>query len=303
MAQHGKRRSSGRGPTLKAEDRVHHVAHQRKVDRDRRHAADPHAARARKAAAKARGAGVTETVFGRNAVLEALRAQVPASALYLAQGVDSDDRVREIVELAAARGVSLLQAQRPELDALASGGVHQGVLLQVPPYRYASLDDLLDRAQAAKTAPLIVLLDAVTDPHNVGAVLRSAGAFGATGVVIPERRAAGVTATAWKVSAGAAARVPVAKVPNLARAVRELKSHGVFVVGLDGRGTAEVGQTGFETDPVALVVGSEGRGIQRLVREECDALAAIPISSEVESLNAAVAAGIALYAVAQARRE
>src|SRR5699024_508731 len=170
----------------------------------------------------------------------------------------------------------------------------QGVPTQVPPYAYADDEDLLDIAAAAGQAPLIVALDGVTDPRNLGAVLRSAGAFGAHGVLVPERRAAGVTTAAWKVSAGAAARVPVARATNLVRALGELRDAGCFIVGLDAGGSVSVADLHLAKDPVVLVVGSEGKGLGRLVRENCDIVASIPISSSVESLNAGVAAGIGL---------
>jgi 23S rRNA (guanosine2251-2'-O)-methyltransferase len=181
--------------------------------------------------------------------------------------------------------------------------VHQGVAMEVPAYEYAEVDDLLDAAAAAGQPPLIVALDSVTDPRNLGAVLRSAGAFGAHGVLVPSRRSASLTASAWKVSAGAAARVPVAKVTNLARTLAELKKSGVFVVGLDAGGDTAVRDLAFAGDPLVVVVGSEGRGLSRLVRETCDAIASIPIASTTESLNAGVAAGITLYEIAQARAE
>jgi 23S rRNA (guanosine2251-2'-O)-methyltransferase len=184
---------------------------------------------------------------------------------------------------------------------MTDGAVHQGVAIQVPPYAYADPDDLLDAAASDEQPALVVALDGVTDPRNLGAVLRSAGAFGAHGVLVPERRSAGVTAAAWKVSAGAAARVPVARATNLARTLSEYRKAGVFVVGLDGHGDTTVGELPFAGDPLVLVVGSEGKGLSRLVREQCDAIAAIPIASAVESLNAGVAAGIALYEVARRR--
>lgn len=242
-----------------------------------------------------------EIVAGRNAVVEALRAQVPCTGVWVAHRIDSDDRVREILRLASDRGVPLMEVTKPELDRLTDGLVHQGVAVQVPPYDYADLRDLLGRAERAGQAPLLVALDGVTDPRNLGAVLRSAGAFGAHGVIVPERRAAGVTAAAWKVSAGAAARVPVARVTNLVRALGELREAGCFVVGLDGAGTTPVSRLQLATDPVVLVVGSEGKGLGRLVRATCDVVAAIPIRSAVESLNAGVAAGISLYEVARLR--
>jgi 23S rRNA (guanosine2251-2'-O)-methyltransferase len=241
-------------------------------------------------------------VSGRNSVVEALRAGVPVTTVYVAARIEHDDRTREIIAAASEARVPLLEVGRGELDRMTDGAVHQGVAIQVPPYAYADPDDLLDAAATAGAPALVVALDGVTDPRNLGAVLRSAGAFGAHGVLVPERRAAGVTAAAWKVSAGAAARVPVARATNLARALAEYRQAGVFVVGLDGHGDVAVGDLPFAVDPLVLVVGSEGKGLSRLVREQCDAVAAIPIASSVESLNAGVAAGIALYEVAKARR-
>ncbi|GIG27719.1 23S rRNA (guanosine(2251)-2'-O)-methyltransferase RlmB [Cellulomonas marina] len=316
----GKNRRSleGRGPTPKAEDRVYHVAHQRKVAAERAAAAGARpgagAGGARvaggraggragggKARGSARGAGATETISGRNSVLEALRAGIPVTTVYLAAKLEADDRTREIIAIAADSGRPLLEVSRTELDRLTDGSVHQGVALVVPPYDYADVDDLLDAAEASGRPPLLVALDQVTDPRNLGAVLRSAGAFGAHGVLVPERRAAGVTAAAWKVSAGAAARVPVARVTNLARTLQDYRSAGLFVVGLDAGGDTELAEMPYAGDPVVLVVGSEGKGLSRLVRAQCDVVASIPIASAVESLNAGVAAGIALYEVARQR--
>jgi 23S rRNA (guanosine2251-2'-O)-methyltransferase len=177
-------------------------------------------------------------------------------------------------------------------------------LLTVPPYEYADLDELLGEIEASGDVPLLVALDGVTDPRNLGAVVRSAAAFGAHGVVIPERRAAGMTAAAWKVSAGAAARVPVVRVTNLTRALVTLQEvEGATVVGLaaDGGTTVRDIDRDLVKGPLVLVIGSEGKGLSRLVGETCDVRASIPMISTVESLNAGVAAGIALYAVADAR--
>jgi len=242
-----------------------------------------------------------ELVTGRNSVVEALRAGVPVSAVYLASHIEHDDRTREILAAVNEGRLPLLEVGRGELDRMTDGAVHQGVAIQVPAYVYAEPEDLLDAAEASGRPALIIALDGVTDPRNLGAVLRSAGAFGAHGVLLPERRSAGVTASAWKVSAGAAARVRVARATNLARTIGEYRQAGVFVVGLDGHGDASVSDLPFATDPVLLVVGSEDKGLSRLVREQCDAVAAIPIASSVESLNAGVAAGIALYEVARRR--
>ncbi len=302
---HGRKALEGKGPTPKAEERTYHPAYKRKAEAEKRKADRQTGAQgARKGVVRGtrRPTGGAEVVAGRNAVLEALRTEVPVIAVHLASRIDHDDRTREILELSSTRGVQLLEVSRTELDHLTEGSVHQGVAAQVPPYDYADVEDLLDVADESGVPPLIVALDGVTDPRNLGAVLRSAGAFGAHGVVVPSRRSAGVTASAWKTSAGAAARVPVARATNLARALADLKKSGLFVVGLDAGGDSEVHELAFATDPVVLVVGSEGKGLSRLVREACDAVVSIPISSDVESLNAGVAAGITLYEVAQARR-
>jgi 23S rRNA (guanosine2251-2'-O)-methyltransferase len=249
-----------------------------------------------------RGAGdAAEVVAGRNAVLEALRAGVPAAALYAGPRRDADDRVREAVDLAAAAGVPMVETGRAELDRLTGGSVHQGLALRVRPYPYAAAEDLTERAQAAGVPALIVALDGVTDPRNLGAVARSVAAFGGHGVLLPARRSARVTAGAWKASAGALARVPVAQVPNLARALAAYQQAGLFVVGLDAGGDTPVADLAVADAPLVIVVGSEGRGLSRLVAERCDVLARIPMASGTESLNAGVAAGIALHAVAASR--
>ena len=227
---------------------------------------------------------------------------MPATALYVAERIDSDDRVRESLKLAGKAGVPLMEAPRAELDRLTSGAVHQGLVLQVPAYTYAHPDDLLAAADRLRQPALLVALDGVTDPRNLGAVVRSAAAFGAHGVLVPERRAAGMTASAWKTSAGAAARVPVARATNLTRALQAYRSAGLVVIGLDGGGSIDIDAVEAAVDPVVLVIGSEGRGLSRLVREACDLVASIPIGAATESLNAGVAAGIALYEVARKRR-
>ncbi|WP_455605757.1 23S rRNA (guanosine(2251)-2'-O)-methyltransferase RlmB, partial [Cellulosimicrobium funkei] len=286
----GQRRKGleGRGPTPKAEDRVYHAAHKRKVADEKRATGRGGPARGTERAGTSRGGAsrgggpkgrgsVQEVVAGRNSVLEALRARIPVEVVYLASRLDADDRTREIVDIVAGRGYDLLEVGKPELDRLTDGAVHQGVAIKVPPYEYADVDDLLDAAEESGRPPLVVALDGVTDPRNLGAVLRSAGAFGAHGVLVPERRAAGVTASAWKVSAGAAARVPVARATNLVRALGELKKAGCFVVGLDAGGTTAIGDLELATEPLVVVAGSEGKGLSRLVREACDVVASIPI--------------------------
>lgn len=292
-----KRGLEGKGPTPKAEDRQYHAAHKRKKAAEKRSAASRPGGPRRNA-----GRGGSEYVAGRNSVVEALRAGIPASALYVASRIDSDERVKEALTAAGDRGLPLLEASRTDLDRLTDGAVHQGLVLQVPPYDYADVDDLLAAADQRAQAPLVVVLDNVTDPRNLGAVVRSTAAFGGHGVVIAERRAAGMTASAWKTSAGAASRVRVARVTNLNRTLAALKKAGCFVLGLDADGDVELPGLSLAAEPVVLVVGSEGKGLSRLVRESCDQVVSIPMDAATESLNAGVAAGVALYEIARQRR-
>lgn len=323
----GKRRAglAGKGRTLPAEERPWHKAYSgtgpvprrtaRKQERERRAAeAEGRAPKAGRPGGTrtSGGARVTpgrravppkdapELLVGRNPVVEALRAHVPATTVHLAQGIDVDDRIREIVRTAGDRGIPVLEVTRSELDRMTGGVLHQGVGLQVPPYAYEPFEDLLSAA-AERPEPLLVALDGVTDPRNLGAVIRSAAAFGAHGLFLPERRAVGVTATAWRTSAGAAARLPVARVVNLTRALKQCQQAGFMVVGLDADAEASVYDLELAVDPLVVVVGSEGRGLSRLVSETCDLTVSIPMSSDVESLNASVAAAVALAEIARRR--
>jgi len=241
-----------------------------------------------------------ELLVGRNPVVEALRAHVPATALYLALGLEMEVRLAEIVRTATDRAIPLLEVSRAELDRMTGGVLHQGVGLQVPPFAYELFEDLLSAASEAP-APLLVALDGVTDPRNLGAVVRSAAGFGAHGVFLPERRAAGVTATAWRTSAGAAARVPISRVTNLTRALKQCQERGFVVVGLDADGSTGLYDLEAAVGPLVIVVGSEGRGLSRLVGSTCDLRVSIPMASTVESLNASVAAAVALAEVARRR--
>jgi 23S rRNA (guanosine2251-2'-O)-methyltransferase len=261
--------------------------------------AGPSAAGGRRAT---RGAGeAAEFVAGRNPVVESLRARVPAATLYVGTRVARDERVDEAIKLAADRGVPVLEAGPAELDRLTGGALHQGLALRVRAYDYAHPDDLLARAADAGQLPLIAALDGVTDPRNLGAIVRSAAAFGAHGVVVPARRGAGVTAGAWKASAGALARLPVARAANLARALQSYRDAGVFVAGLDAAGEVTIRDLDLATAPLVLVTGSEGKGLSRIVAQTCDVLVRIPIAASTESLNAGIATGIALYEVAAVR--
>lgn len=284
----------GRGATPKAEDRVYHAAYRRKKAAERR------ASGAHDRFAKERENQV-ELVVGRNPVIECLHAKVPATALYVAEGTKNDERLAEAVHTCADRGVAVLEVSRAELDRMTGNGMHQGIGLQIPPFEYHEVADLIDAAAAAPTPGLIVALDNITDPRNLGAVIRSVAAFGGHGVVIPERRSASVTAVAWRTSAGTAARLPVAKASNMTRALVEFQRAGYQVVGLDAGGDHTI-DTYDGTTPVVVVVGSEGKGLSRLVRDTCDTIMSIPMESWVESLNASVAAGVVLSEFARQRR-
>ena len=286
-----KRALRGRGPTPPAADRTGHPAARRAASSARRESGRR----------DTRG-DASELLVGRNPVAEALAAKVPATALYVAVGLDADERVTEAIRLAGNRGISILEVSRAELDRKTAGLLHQGIALQVPPFVYADLADLL--ADAAETAPaLLVALDGVTDPRNLGAVIRSALAFGAHGVIVPSRRSAGVTATTWRASAGAAARLPVAQVTNLSRALKDCQGAGMFVVGLDADADRTLDEFDLADDPLVVVVGSEGRGLSRLVGATCDVTVSIPMAASAESLNASVAASVVLAEVARRRRQ
>jgi 23S rRNA (guanosine2251-2'-O)-methyltransferase len=285
----------GKGPTPKAEDRPYHAAY-----RAKKAAADRRPSRSSAPKTGRPGSG-PEWVVGRNAVLEAMEAGIPIRAAYVAEGAERDDRLRDILKIAADRGTALLEVTRPELDRLAGGAVHQGIALQLPSFEYAHPDDLLAAALDSDREPLIVALDSITDPRNLGAIVRSAAAFGAHGVLIPERRSAGMSAAAWKTSAGAAARIPIARATNLNRSLRTYADAGLSLIGLDGHAATTLSEVAGTLGPVVLVVGSEGAGLSRLVRVTCDTLVSIPISESIESLNAGVAAGIALYELSRRR--
>ncbi len=282
----------GRGPTPKADEREGHKAYKAKQ-------------RAQKQGDKSRGPrrkqSESEWVAGRNSVLEALRAHVPVTTVYVAEGAERDGRLRETFAIVAERGLPLLEVTKGELDRLTDRAVHQGLAAKIPPYSYAHPTELLDRAKSSGEPPLVVALDHVTDPRNLGAVVRSAAGFGAHGVVVPERRAAGMTASAWKTSAGAAARIPVAQATNLVRALKDFQEAGCMVVGLSADGDVALPDLDLADGPLVLVVGAEGGGLSRLVEQTCDQLVSIPMANQLESLNAGVAAGIALYEIARKR--
>src|ERR1700739_822289 len=241
----------GRGPTPPAHMRPNHPAARRAQTQSRR---------------PAKGPDGTETVLGRNPVLECLRAGVPATALYVALGTEADERLTESVARAAELGIAILEVPRTDLDRMTSNHLHQGIALQVPPYNYAHPDDLLAAATNSPPA-LLVALDNISDPRNLGAIVRSVAAFGGHGVLIPQRRSASVTAVAWRpsagvawrTSAGAAARVPVARATNLTRALKGWADSGLRVIGLDAGGDTALDDLDG-TDPLVVGGGSEGKG-------------------------------------------
>jgi len=307
----GRQALEGRKPTPKAEDRPYHPAGKRKAATERYVAAGgrpaksgssggaPQNARPR---SRNKTADESEVVTGRNSVVEALRARIPATALYVATRIEVDDRVKEALNLANHRGIPVMEVMRPELDRMAGfDSVHQGLALKVPPYEYAHPTELLDKVISRGQKPLFVALDGITDPRNLGAIIRSVAAFGGQGVIVPQRRSVGLTASAWKTSAGAAARTPVAMAPNLTQTLKDFKARGVFVLGLDGGGDMSLPTLALANEPVLLVVGSEGKGLSRLVTETCDAVVSIPISAATESLNAGIAVSVALYEIAKRR--
>jgi len=284
----------GRGPTPKAVDRPHHPKAKQKKAAERRAATSPVGTGGRRVErTKARVAGL---LMGRNSVVEALRAKVPANALYVQSKADTDDRFREALKTALAAGIPLMEVPRPELDRMTEGGVHQGLVLTVPDYKYADLKSI-------ETARCIIACDGLTDPRNLGAISRSAAAFGAEAILLPERRSVGVTATAWKSSAGALTRIKVAQVTNLSRSLISLQKSGFIVIGLAAEGSTPLQEIRADIwrDPVVIVIGAEGAGLSRLVKENCDWLVNIPMAKGNESLNASVAASIVLQDMFRAR--
>src|SRR6478672_6424197 len=295
---HGRKALEGKGPTPKAEDRPYHKAYKNKQLSERSEAKRGGGARSAGARSGPKGRATEEVVTGRNSVVEALRAGIPAKALHVAIRIEMDDRVKESLKLAAERGIPLLETGKPELDRMTDDAIHQGLVLQIPPYEYQDAYELAEETIEGwkkghiANAPLFVAL---------GAIIRSVSAFSGHGVIVPERRSVGVTASAWKTSAGAAVRVPVARAANLNSTLKAFKNMGIYVLGLDGDGDVSLPELTLATEPVCIVVGSEGKGLSRLVRENCDQIVSIPIDSAMESLNASMAVGISLYEISRQR--
>lgn len=249
---------------------------------------------------KAQAERETALYEGRNAVMELLRAGKTVDKLFVAP--DQNGRMADIVAMAKETGAVVTQVDRRKLDAMSETGAHQGVIAQAAAHTYVSLEDILQTARDRGERPLILVCDGLTDPHNLGAVIRSAETAGAHGVVIPKRRSAGLTATAAKASAGAIEHIGVARVTNLAAAIDELKENGVWVFGADAGGDKQLYEADF-AGAAAIVIGSEGNGLSRIVREKCDFIVSIPMKGKVNSLNASAAAAVLLYEAVRQRRE
>lgn len=241
----------------------------------------------------------SEMIEGRNAVIEALRAGRAIDKIFLAKG-DVDKTLGHIASKARAAGVVVVECDRRKLDFMSATHAHQGVIALCAVREYCTVDDILALAAEREEKPFVIVCDEISDPHNLGAIIRSAECAGAHGVVIPKRRSAGLTAIVDKASAGAAEHMLIARVPNLPAALDTLKSRGLWVYGTAADGQSGLWDTDF-TGPMALVIGSEGDGMGRLVRESCDFTVSLPMKGKVSSLNASAAAGIVMYEVLRQR--
>lgn len=237
-------------------------------------------------------------VEGRNPVIETLKSGRTVEKLYVAKGA-VEGSIKMIISMAREKGIVVNEVDRIRLDNMSSTGSHQGVIALVTPYVYYEVDDILKTAKDRGEDPFIIVLDEIEDPHNLGSVIRSVNVLGAHGVIIPKRRSVGVTATVLKSAAGAAEHTKIAKVTNLNTTLKELKEKGVWVIGTDMG--AEPCYNSNLTGPIALVIGNEGNGISKLVKENCDSVVSIPVIGEISSFNASVAAGIAMYEVVRQR--
>ena len=236
---------------------------------------------------------------GRNAVLEALNHNRPIDKILLRKG-EAEGTLKVIASKARDRGIKVQEVNRLKLDAMSQSSSHQGVIAICAANQYAEVSDILQRAEDRGEEPLIMILDGITDPHNLGAIIRTADAAGAHGVIIPKNRAAGLTGIVSKAAAGALEHVPVAKVVNISRVIEELKEHGIWVASADMRGEDMYGAP--LDGPLAIVIGGEGGGSGRLVKEKCDFSVSIPMRGKMSSLNASVAAGIIMYEIARRRK-
>ncbi|GAE31468.1 23S rRNA (guanosine(2251)-2'-O)-methyltransferase RlmB [Halalkalibacter hemicellulosilyticus] len=242
-----------------------------------------------------------EFIYGKNPIIEALKSGHAINKIWIAEG-SQKGQMTKVIQLAKEKGVLIQNAPKRKLDQLVQVEQHQGVVASVAAYEYAEVDDLFKRANEQGQEPFFLILDEVEDPHNLGSILRTADAVGAHGVIIPKRRAVGLTQTVAKASTGAIEYIPVVRVTNIARTMEELKKQGLWFVGTDAKGKEDYRQAAFDM-PIGLVIGSEGKGISRLVKEKCDFLVQIPMVGRVTSLNASVAASLLMYEVYRNRHE
>ncbi|MBP2002614.1 23S rRNA (guanosine2251-2'-O)-methyltransferase [Paenibacillus shirakamiensis] len=242
-----------------------------------------------------------EYIGGKHGVLEALRAGRTINKIWIADTAQKH-LTQPIVAEAKKHGIVIQHVDKRKLDQLVPDLQHQGVIAQAAPYAYVEIEDILANATAKGEAPFLLLLDEIEDPHNLGSILRTAECTGVHGVVIPKRRSAAVTATVSKTSAGAVEYVSVARVTNMAQTIEQLKEAGVWVVGTDVDAHEEIYDNNVFTGPVAIVIGNEGKGMGRLIREKCDVLLKLPMNGRLNSLNASVAAGVVMYETLRKRR-
>ncbi|MDX8363096.1 23S rRNA (guanosine(2251)-2'-O)-methyltransferase RlmB [Cytobacillus sp. IB215316] len=239
-----------------------------------------------------------EYIIGKNPVLEALKSKREINKIWIAEG-SQRGQMQQVAQLAKDKQVPVSFVPKKKIDQMIDGN-HQGVIAQVAAYEYASLDDLYRKAEEKGEMPFFILLDEIEDPHNLGSIMRTADAVGAHGIIIPKRRAVGLTATVAKASTGAIEYIPVAKVTNLSRTIEELKENGIWIIGTDANGQDDYRSIDGNM-PLGLVIGSEGKGIGRLIKEKCDFLINLPMRGKVTSLNASVAAGLLMYEVYRKR--
>jgi 23S rRNA (guanosine2251-2'-O)-methyltransferase len=244
---------------------------------------------------------MASTLEGRNPVLEALRAGRPMSKIFLARNIERHSIIGEIIFLAKSKGIPLEYVDRLALDRQSETGANQGVLAYTISKEYVDLDELLTISINKNEPPLYVLLDGVEDPHNLGAILRTAEASGIHGVIVREKRAVGITPTVEKASAGATEYIPVSRVTNISQTIEYLKNNNIWVVGIDQTGKIDYTRIDYKT-PAAIVIGSEGKGLSDLVKKHCDFLASIPMKGKITSLNASVAAGLVMYEALKQRQ-
>ncbi|MGG4492123.1 23S rRNA (guanosine(2251)-2'-O)-methyltransferase RlmB [Metabacillus idriensis] len=239
-----------------------------------------------------------EYIIGRNTVIEALKSTRNVYKIWMAEN-SVKGQAQQIIVLAKEKGISIQSVPKKKIDQMVEGN-HQGVVAQVAAYEYSEVDDILKAAEDKNEAPFILLLDEIEDPHNLGSIMRTADATGAHGIIIPKRRAVGLTATVAKSSTGAIEYIPVARVTNMARTIEELKERGVWIVGTDAKGSDDYRSMDGKM-PLGLVIGSEGKGMGRLIKEKCDFLVNLPMAGRVTSLNASVAASLLMYEVFRKR--